>query len=156
MANQLSGLPNFTVRVKIGTNAPQNPGKKCLSCSLLNNSGALYCTGCGIKLPAPNEYTIATLKPAGGIGKAAFDQRIAYIQTRNRDPRYGGYCRPRKDVEAEIINRQTACSGSPPAQPQPQQPHRVARQVPVQGNCQTCGASNAPGAKFCNQCGTKL
>jgi hypothetical protein len=162
IANQLSGLPQFTARVKIGENAPQNPGKKCLSCGQQSNSGAKFCQGCGTQLPASNEYTIITLKPAGGIGKAAFDQRIAYIQARNRDPRYGGYCRPRKEVEAEIINRQTVCSGgAAPAQPQrpAQQPHpqRFARQVLVQGKCPHCGFSNNPqGAKFCNQCGTKL
>jgi len=155
IANQLSGLPAFTARVKLGTNAPQNPGKTCLSCGLLNTSGARYCTGCNSKLPAPNEYIITTIKPAGGMGTQQLDQRIKRIQARNIQD---GYVRERTKVEAEITQRQTQRCGSPPAQPQqPQQPpHRVARQVPVQGKCQNCGASNSPGSKFCNQCGGKL
>jgi len=159
IANQLSGLPQFTALVKIGTNAPQNPGKICLSCGKQSSSGALYCGGCSVKLPAPNEYTITTLAPGQGVGKAALQQRIASIQARNRQD---GYTKARQIVEAEIIQRQTQCSGSPPAQPQqpqqpsPQQPRRVARQVPVQGNCSNCGASNSAGSKFCNQCGTRL
>jgi hypothetical protein len=156
IANQLSGFPNFTARVKISETAPQNPGKKCLSCKLLNNLGAKYCASCGKQLPAPNEYTLTTLKPLGGIGKAALLQRLTSIQGNNIQK---GYVRDRTSIEAEIINRQTGCSsGSAPAQPQqpsPQQP-RHARQVPVQEKCKNCGASNSPGAKFCNQCGTKL
>src|SRR5207244_6950254 len=69
IANQLSGLPSFTARVKIGTNAPQNPGKKCLSCGQQSNSGAKYCQGCGTKITAANEYIITTLAPGQGIGK---------------------------------------------------------------------------------------
>ena len=129
IANQLSGLPPFTARVKIAV-----------------NNGAI-------------EHTIKTLAPGQGIGKA-LQQRIADIQARNRNPSYGGYCQPRKAVETEITKRQTSCSGFPPAHPQPQQPipqqPRHARQVPVQGKCQNCGASNLPGSKFCNQCGTML
>ena len=37
-----------------------------------------------------------------------------------------------------------------------QQAPQHARQVTVQGICPNCGKSNLPGAKFCNQCGTKL
>jgi hypothetical protein len=159
IANQLSGLPNYTARVKIGTNVPQNPTKKCLSCGHQGNSGAKFCHACGKQLPAPNEYIIETLPPGQSIGKTALQQRLAAIQTRNRDPRYGGYCRPRKDVEAEITKRQQQFSGSPalqPQQPPPQQPKRYGRQVPLQGNCPNCGKSNPPGSKFCNQCGGKL
>lgn len=153
----LTNLPDYTARVKIRPNAPQNPGKKCVSCGLLNNPGVLVCTQCGTKIIGVNEYTITTLAPGQGIGKTAFDQRIAAIQARNRDSRYGGYCRPRQDVEAEIAQRQTQCSGSAPAQPQvPQQPPRHARQVPIQVNCPNCGASNQSGSKFCNQCGNTL
>src|SRR5438105_11417677 len=83
IANQLSGLPNFTARVKIGENAPHNPGKKCLSCSSQNSSGDLFCTQCGLQLPAPNEYIFTTLKPLGGIGKAALQQRLTTIQGNN-------------------------------------------------------------------------
>jgi hypothetical protein len=154
IANQLSGLTNFTARVKLGTNAPQNPGKTCLSCGLLNNPGVLDCVQCQTKIIGANEYTITTIKPAGYIGTQQLDQRIKRIQARNIQQ---GYLRDRTQVETEIIKRQTSCSGSPPAQPQlpPQQP-RHARQVPLQGNCQNCGASNSPGSKFCNQCGAKL
>jgi zinc-ribbon domain len=129
IANQLSGLTNFTARVKIAANT-------------------------GIV-----EQTINTFAPGQGIGKA-LQQRIATIQAKNRQD---GYTRSRQDVEAEITTRQAGCSGSPPALPQqPQQPlpkqppQRYARQVPVQANCQNCGASNQPGSKFCNQCGRKL
>ncbi len=102
------------------------------------------------------EHTITTFEPGQGIGKA-LQQRIADIQARNRDPRYGGYCRTRNEVEAEIIQRQFACIGAAPAQPQIPQSPRHARQVPVQGKCPKCGFSNnPPGSMFCNQCGTKL
>ena len=108
IANQLSGLPSFTTRIKIGGNATQNPGKKCLSCGRQNNSGAKFCSGCGTQLPAPNEYTIATLKPAAGISVQQLQQRIARIQARNLQV---GYVRERVKVEAEILQRQTSCSG---------------------------------------------
>jgi hypothetical protein len=159
IANQLSGLPSFTARIKIGSNATQNPGKKCLNCGKQSKSGALYCGGCGTKLPAQNEYTLTTIKPAGGIGAQQLQQRIKAIQTRNLRE---GYVRERVKVEAEILQRQTGCSsGAVPAQPQPQQPSpqpqaRHARQVAVKGNCPKCGAANSSNAKFCNQCGTKL
>ncbi len=155
IANQLSGLPPFTARVKIGGNAPQNPGKTCMNCGLLNYSGNKFCGGCSAQLPAPNEYTIQTLVPGQGIGKTALQQRLASIQTNNiRD----GYVKKREEVEKEIAQRQTSCSGSPPAQPPlPQQPPRHARQVPIQGNCPNCGFSNNPtGAKFCSNCGRTL
>jgi hypothetical protein len=162
IANQLSGLPNFTARVKTNENVlqnpvPQNPGKKCLKCKLLNKYGANYCQGCGKQLPVLNEYTFTTLKPLGGLGKAALQQRLTTIQANNIQQRY---VRDRTKVEAEIIKRQTSCSSSAPTQPQkPQHPtpqQRHARQVPVQGKCHNCGASNSPGSKFCNQCGTQL
>ncbi len=139
----VEALPNFTARVKIATNAPQNPGKKCLSCGYQSNSGNKYCKRCGKQLPAPNEYIIKTLPPGQGIGKV-LQQRIAAIQAKNRQD---GYTRAKQVVEAEIIKRQAGCSGLPPAQaqpqpPSPQQPKRYGRQVPIQ--------------EFCNQCGTKL
>jgi len=159
LATQLVSLPNFSARVKIGVNATQNPGKKCLSCKLLNRYGANYCQGCGKQLPAPHEYILTTLKPATGMNTQQLEQRIKRIQGRNLQQQ--GYLRDRKTVEAEITQRQTGCSsGSAPAQPQPQHPSpqipRHARQVPVQGNCPKCGKSNPTGSKFCNQCGTKL
>jgi len=156
IANQLSGLPNFTARVRLDETFPQNPGKICLSCKLLNNPGTKHCTGCGKELPTPNEYTIETIKPTGYLGAQQLQQRIQGIQARNRQKLY---CRSKKDIEAEITKRQTSYSGgSAPAQPQipPQQPPRHARQVPLQKHCSNCGASNAPGSKFCNQCGTKI
>jgi len=142
-------------RVKIAENIPQNPGKKCVSCGVLNNSGLLVCGQCGTKIIGANEYTIKTIKPPD-INAQQLEHRIKRIQANNiRDK----YLRERDKVEAEVIERQIGCSsGSSPAQPQkpqPQQP-RHARQVPVKGNCPNCGAANAPGSKFCNQCGTKL
>ncbi|HYT43879.1 MAG TPA: zinc ribbon domain-containing protein, partial [Methylomirabilota bacterium] len=159
VANQLSGLPNFTARVKLDEIFQQNPGKKCLSCKLLNNLGAKFCSKCVTKLPIPNEYTIETIKPTGYIGSQQLKQRMQGIQARNR---HDGYCRSKQDVEKEIINRQTGCSGgSAPAQlQQPQQPSpqqaRHARQVPVQGHCPTCNATNPRGSKFCNNCGSPI
>jgi hypothetical protein len=100
------------------------------------------------------EHTIKTLEPEKGLYGKALQERIVRIQTLNRRD---GYTRARTDVEAEITLRQTSCSGFLVAQPQPQQPlPRHARQVPVQGKCKNCGAANSLGAKFCNQCGTKL
>jgi hypothetical protein len=97
IANQLSGLPSFTARVKIGTNAPQNPGKTCLSCGLLNSPGVVVCVQCGTKLPAPNEYTITTIKPTGHIGTQQFDQRMKWIQAKNLQQ--DGYVRERTKVD---------------------------------------------------------
>ncbi len=157
IANQLSGLSNFTARVKLSEIVSHNPGKKCLSCKLLNNPGAKFCSKCGTKLPAPNEYTITTLKPLGGLGKAALQQRLATIQGNNRQI---GYIQDRSKVEAEITKRQTDCSGgsapAQPQQPQQQQQAKHARQVPVPGHCPTCNATNPRGSKFCNNCGTRL
>jgi hypothetical protein len=101
------------------------------------------------------EHTIKTIAPGQGIGKTALDQRKATIQSNNIRDRY---VREREDVEKEIAKRQAGCSSSPPVQPQQprQQPKNYARQVPLQGKCPHCNVSNPPGAKFCNQCGTKL
>lgn len=155
IANQLSGLPSFAARVKISGNAPQNPGHTCLSCGYQSRPSAMYCGICGIKLSSPNEYTITTLKPAGGIGTQQLRQRIARIQARNLQD---GYVRERVTVEAEILQRQQSFQPVPalPHVPQPQRVQHHVRQVPVQGNCPTCGKSNPPGSKFCNQCGAKL
>lgn len=161
IANQLSGLPNFTARVKIGMSVSQNPGKNCLICGFQNRSVAAYCGMCGTKITGRDEYTITTVKPSSGINAQHLAQRKKQIQANNiRD----GILRNRADVEAEITQRQTGSSGgSAPAQlQQPQQPSpqqtqpRHTRQVPVQGNCPNCGVTNAPGSIFCNQCGTKL
>ena len=100
--------------------------------ALLNKYGAQICTQCGTQLPAPNEYIITTLQPPKGMQQ--LDQRIKRIQTNNiRD----GYVKKRQDVEKEITQRQTGCSGgSAPVPPQPQQPSSQqqqaghARQVP--------------------------
>ena len=155
IAGQLVHLQKFTAWVKIAENIPLNPGKKCLKCGLLNKYGTQICTQCNTQLPAPNEYIITTLQPPKGIQQ--LDQRIKRIQSNNlRD----GYVKKRADVEKEITQRQTGCSGgSAPVPPQPQQPSSQqqqaghARQVPT---CPTCGKSNPTGSKFCNQCGRKL
>jgi hypothetical protein len=126
IANQLSSMPDFTARTRITIEGQTV------------------------------EHTIKTLEPEKGLFGKPLQERIADIQSRNKDPQYGGYCRPRKDVEAEITNRQSSSSGgSASAQPQKpqQQQARHARQVPT---CPNCGKNNSPGAKFCNQCGTKL
>ena len=106
------------------------------------------------------EHSIKTFEPEKGLYGKTLQERIVARQARNLQQ---GYLRDRTIVEAEIIQRQTACSGgSSPAQPQrpPQQPSpqlpRHARQVTVQGNCPNCGKTNSPGSQFCNQCGTKL
>lgn len=153
IANQLLHLQKFTAWLKIAENMPQNPGKKCLNCGLRNSFKATYCPACGKKRPAPNEYIITTLPPSKGIHQ--LDHRIKRIQARNVQE---GYIREKDKVEAEILQRQTDCSGAAPAQPQstPQQP-RHARQVLVQGKCPDCGFSrNPPGAKFCSNCGRTL
>ncbi len=98
------------------------------------------------------EHTIKTLEPEKGLYGKALQERIARIQAQNKKD---GYIRARVDVEEEITQRQQQCIGSSTAQRQPQQP-RHARQVPVQGKCPNCGASNTLGARFCNQCGTNL
>src|SRR5205085_4985152 len=107
----------------------------------LSKPGDKFCSKCGKKLPAPNEYMLTTLKPLGGIGKGALQQRLTTIQANNI---HKGYIRDRTTVEAEIIKRQTHCSsGAAPARPQkPQQQARHARQVAVKGNCPNCGAVN--------------
>ncbi len=126
IANDIANLPKFTARVKIALDDTQNV-----------------------------EHMIKTLAPGQVIARS-LPQRMATIQAQNRKPDQFGrvYCRSRKEVEAEITNRQSSWDGSSPARPQQQARH--ARQVPVQGKCQNCGASNSPGSQFCNQCGTKL
>jgi zinc-ribbon domain len=109
-----------------------------------------------------NEYIIKTIEPEQGLYGKVLQARIERIKENNRKPDQLGhvYCRPIKEVEAEIAKRQSDCSGGfAPAQPQkPQQQAqaRHARQVPVPGNCPKCHATNPRSAKFCNQCGAKL
>jgi len=126
IANDIANLPKFTARVKIALDDTRNV-----------------------------EHSIKTLAPGQVIARS-LPQRIATIQAQNRKPDQFGrvYCRSRKEVEAEITNRQSSWDGSSPARPQQQARH--ARQVPVQGKCPNCGASNSPGSQFCNKCGTKL
>src|SRR5438270_9498885 len=88
IANQLSGFPNFTARVKLSEILSHNPGKKCLNCKHQSKSGDKFCMKCGKKLPVPNEYTFTTLKPLGGIGKAALQQRLSAIQANNMQKGY--------------------------------------------------------------------
>ncbi len=54
------------------------------------------------------EHTIRTLKPEVGLYGTALQERIARIQAHNRTPDEKGisYCRPRREVEAEILVRQ--------------------------------------------------
>ena len=113
-----------------------------------------------VKIASTNgtlEHTIKTLQPEKGIYGKLLQERIARIQVSNMQD---GILRNRTDVEAEILQRQTRCSGgSASAHLQPQQPSTQThtRQVAVQGNCPNCGFSNnRPGANFCMQCGTKL
>jgi hypothetical protein len=130
LANQLSQLPKFTARVKIAMEEKTPDGQ----------------TRTWVE-----EHLVKTLEPEKGIYGKALQERIARIQARNRRD---GYMRERTAIEAEITQRQQRCSGSSPAQSQPQQGY--ARQVKLQGKCPNCGASNRPGSKFCNQCGTQL
>ncbi len=164
ITTELVHLERFTAWVKIGELLPDNPGKKCLKCGRLNTAGTRYCTHCKTRLPAPNEYVITTIDPKEfddleknperkPLSGRALQGRVSTIQKNNRDKKY---VRERKEVEAEITQRQIGFSGgSSPAQ-QKQLPRRVARTVPVQENCSNCGAANQPGSKFCNQCGEKL
>jgi hypothetical protein len=165
VGNELSHpKQEYTARVRIAVNIPENPGKKCFKCGFPNIYGAVLCGECETPLPAPNEYTIKTLEPEETYDhkkepekKPLFGQklqlRIERILEQNRS---NGYTRLRAEVEEEITQRQIGCSGgSSPAQ-QKQLPRRVARQVPVQEICSNCGAANQPGSKFCNQCGEKI
>ncbi len=101
------------------------------------------------------EHTIKMLEPEKGLYGKPLQERIARIQAQNRRD---GYTRARAAIEAEILQRQQSFQPVPvsPPVPQPQLAQRHARTVVVQGKCPNCGASNALGAKFCNQCGTKL
>jgi hypothetical protein len=104
---------------------------------------------------ASGEYTITTEKPSGYSNEQELHRRIQAIQEQNTKD---GYIHLRADVEAELMQRRQSLlsSSSSVQKPQQQSSHRVARQVPVKGKCQNCGASNLPGAKFCNQCGEQL
>jgi hypothetical protein len=101
---------------------------------------------------ASGEYTITTEKPSGYSKEQELQQRIHAIQEQNRKD---GYVRLRSEVEHELVHRQKAFQ-PPLASPRRTQSQRFARQVPLQGKCPNCGAPNAPGAKFCNQCGQSL
>jgi len=73
VASQLANLPAFSARAKFATE-----GK-------------------------PIEFTIKTLEPERGLGRAALQERIERIQARNTDD---GYTRLRQEVEEEIRTRQ--------------------------------------------------
>jgi zinc-ribbon domain len=104
---------------------------------------------------ASGEYTISTEKPSGYSNEQELQRRIDAIHEQNRKL---GYVRLRSEVEPELIQRQKALQPglATPQKPQQQSPRRVARQVPVKGNCPNCGASNSPSSMFCNQCGQPL
>ncbi|HYT41134.1 MAG TPA: zinc-ribbon domain-containing protein, partial [Methylomirabilota bacterium] len=127
--NELTHLPNFTARVKI-----------------LDVDGLTLV-----------EHTIQTLDPNKQPVKPIFGHtlqaRILRTQAKNRAD---GYVRDRMKIEDEITKRQAQYgqhgqSPPPPPPPPPQQP-RGRGSV----SCPACQAQNALGAKFCNQCGTKI
>lgn len=94
------------------------------------------------------EHTIQTIKPGTGIFGIVLQERKEKIQQQNCKD---GYIKDRASVKAEIAQRQ-AHFNLQGSQPQPgKQPQ--GRKMLV---CQTCGANNSQGAKFCNQCGEKL
>jgi hypothetical protein len=101
---------------------------------------------------ASGEYTLTTEKPSGYSKEHELQQRIHAIQEQNRKD---GYVRLRSEVEPELVHRRKGFQ-PPLASPHSPQSQRFARQVPIQGKCPNCGAPNAPGAKFCNQCGQSL
>lgn len=165
-ANMLSGFSNFHAHVKLGTNLPQNPGKICQNCGQGNIAGTKDCRWCGTKLPAPNEYSITTLKPTGYIGATAIQQRIASIHYRNFTE---GYIRPRKEVEEEIMKRQQGNKQEPGAKEQqgnepgakkqagspPPRRRKIDPDEEKKTTCKHCGTLNDLDAKFCKECGKK-
>jgi len=72
------------------------------------------------------EHTIRTLKPEVGLYGTALQQRIARIQANNRTPDEKGisYCRPRREVEAEILVRQEQYRKPPEEPPISRHPQR--------------------------------
>jgi hypothetical protein len=133
VANEFSSLPLFTAWVKLSEPCPQNPGKKCLSCNLLNPYGVLTCRECGTLLPAQNEYIIRTIKPKEGLYGRALQDRLARIQKGNIQD---GYLRRRENVEAEMRQRQARCSQMPQQLTQPatkppeEEPPAISRRIP--------------------------
>jgi hypothetical protein len=80
------------------------------------------------------EYSIRTLAPERGLGKAALQERIERIQAYNRNE---GYTRSRQEVEGEIQRRQAQCSqmpplpGKQPPKPPEDEPPAISRQEPL-------------------------
>ena len=80
------------------------------------------------------EYTIRTLAPERGLGKAALQERLTRIQAHNRQQ---GYTRSRQTVEEEIRRRYEQCTRmlplpgkSSPKAPE-EEPPPISRQQPI-------------------------
>lgn len=80
------------------------------------------------------EYTIRTLAPERGLGKAALQERLTRIQAHNQQQ---GYTRSRQTVEEEIRRRYERCSRMPPLpgklppKPPEVEPPPISRQQPI-------------------------
>ncbi len=128
---------------------------KCTVCSSENLQGALFCEFCGSRLPQSNGDSPPSPKPQESLGEqpAPPTTPAPSLETSST---------PVTKAETVTVEAEAPLEHQK-SKPPTQEPSRESLAEPTQEyypstslNCVTCGASNPPGSKFCEDCGASL